>query len=61
MQDLKDKLEKLRAEAEDCTLISRLASEKAKRELFAHLAAQIRGMIVEVESAIAARIAGGET
>jgi heme oxygenase len=61
MQDLRDQLEKLRAEAEDCTLISRLAADKAKRELFARLAAQIQGMIAELETAIAARIAGGET
>lgn len=61
MQDLRDKLEKLRADAEDCTLISRLATDKAKRDVFSHLAAQMHGMIAEVEAAIAARIAGGET
>lgn len=42
MKDLRDQLEKLRAEAEDCTLISRLAADKTKRELFARLAAQSR-------------------
>ncbi len=57
MKDLRNKLEKLRADAEDCTLISRLATDKAKRELFARLAAQIRQMIAELEAAIEAGIA----
>jgi heme oxygenase len=61
MKDLREKLEKLRADAEDCTLISRLATDKAKRELFASLAEQIRFMIAEVENAIATRTAGGGT
>ena len=61
MNDLREKLEKLRADAEDCTLISRLVTDKAKRELFASLAAQLRGMIAEVETAIAARMASGGT
>jgi len=60
MKELRDKLEKLRADAEDCTLISRLATDKAKRELFARLAAQIRQMIAELEAAIEARIAGAK-
>jgi hypothetical protein len=38
MQDLRDKLEKLLTEAEDCDLIGRLATDKQKRELFKKLA-----------------------
>jgi hypothetical protein len=61
MEDLRKKLEKLRTDAEDCTLISRLATDKAKRDLFARLASQIGQLIVEVEAAIDARMAGGKT
>jgi hypothetical protein len=60
MQDLKDRLEKLRTDAEDCFLLSKLATDKAKRETFAHLAAQLRRMALEVEAVIASKIAGGE-
>ena len=34
MQDLREKLEKLLTEAEDCDLIGRLATDRQKRELF---------------------------
>jgi hypothetical protein len=37
MKDLRAKLETLQADAEDCLLISRLATDRAKRELFTHL------------------------
>jgi len=59
MKDLREKLEKLKADAEDCTLISRLATDKAKRDLFARLATQIGQLIAELEAAIEARTAGG--
>jgi hypothetical protein len=42
VQDLKAKLEKLRAEAEDCELIGRLATDFHKRELFLRSAATLR-------------------
>jgi hypothetical protein len=60
MKDLTEKLEKLRADAEDCFLISKLATDKEKRELFARLAAQLRRMAEDVEVAIANKVAGGE-
>ncbi len=60
MKDLNEKLEKLRADAEDCSLISKLATDKAKRELFARLAAQLQKMAEDIEVAIAARVAGKE-
>ena len=61
MKDLREKLEKLRTDAEDCRLISRLAADKAKRELFASLAEQLSQMAADIEAAIRAKIAGGET
>jgi len=60
MKDLRVRLEKLRTDAEDCLLISRLATDKAKRELFERLARRLRGMIVDVEAAIAAGKADGK-
>jgi len=60
MQDLRDRLERLRVDAEDCALVSKLATDRAKREVFDRLAAQTRLLIVEVEEAIDARIAAGK-
>lgn len=61
MKDLREKLEKLRADAEDCSLISKLATDRAKRELFARLAGQLRQMAEDVEVAIANKAAGKKT
>jgi hypothetical protein len=61
MKDLREKLEKLRADAEDCSLISMLATDKAKREIFARLADHLRQMALDVEKVIASKIASGET
>jgi hypothetical protein len=52
MKDLKAHLEKLRADAEDCALISKLATDRQKRELFARLALQLSHMAHEVELAL---------
>ncbi|WP_198964470.1 hypothetical protein [Bradyrhizobium sp. C9] len=49
MKDMQAHLEKLRVEAEECELISRLATNKAKKELFAKLAAHHRTLADEVE------------
>jgi hypothetical protein len=54
MKDMKAHLEKLRNEAEECELISRLATNKTKKELFAKLAEHHRMLVREVEQAIAA-------
>ncbi len=54
MQDLK----KLRAEAEDCELIGRLATDVHKRELFLRLAVDLRGMARDIEALIASRPSG---
>jgi hypothetical protein len=54
MKDLKDRLEKLRIEAESCELIGKLATDQTKREFFAQLAVQLRQMAADVEKAIEA-------
>ena len=60
MQDLMAHLEKLRIDAEDCALISKLATDMQKRELFARLAEHLGALASEVERTIAAKIAGGD-
>ena len=58
MRDLEAKLEKLRVDAADCDLISKLATDRAKRELFARLSRQLLAMAAEVETLIAEKKAG---
>ncbi|MBR0872321.1 hypothetical protein JQ633_18290 [Bradyrhizobium tropiciagri] len=52
MQDLRAALERLRIEAEECELISKLATNQAKKDLFAKLAAHHRTLAGEVERAM---------
>ena len=52
MQDMKTHSEKLRVEAEECELISKLATNQTKKELFAKLAAHHRTLADEVERTI---------
>jgi hypothetical protein len=54
MKDMKAHLEKLRNEAEECELISKLATNKSKKELFAKLAEHHGALVQEVERAMAA-------
>ena len=54
MKDFSAKLEKLLAEAEDCELIGKLATDLRKRELFIRLAADLRNMARDVAAVIAA-------
>jgi len=61
MKDLRDKLEKLRVDAEDYRLISKLATDRAKRELFERLSEQLSRMAADIEAAIAAKITAGKT
>jgi|GEM_PF-895648 len=49
------KLEKLLKDAEDCTLLSKLAADPAKRERFAKLSARFREMAEKLEAAIKAK------
>jgi heme oxygenase len=60
MQDLREKLEQLRADAEDCDIISEFATDQVKRETFARLAKQIRRMFTDVELVITKKIENGE-
>jgi SepF-like predicted cell division protein (DUF552 family) len=55
MKDLKAELEKLLTNAEDCTLIARLATDKNKRETFSRIAKQLREMAADLQADIAAR------
>lgn len=52
MKDMKAHLEKLRVEAEECELISKLATNVTKKDLFAKLAAHHRALADEVERTI---------
>ncbi|SEB99603.1 hypothetical protein [Bradyrhizobium erythrophlei] len=52
MKDMAAHLEKLRTEAEECELISKLATNAIKKELFAKLAAHHRNLADEVERAM---------
>jgi hypothetical protein len=53
MKDMEAQLERLRLDAEDCALISRLATDPNKQELFARLAKHLATLASEVERAIA--------
>jgi len=55
MKDLGEKLAQLRADAADCALISKLATDKVKREIFARLAEHLGQLEKDVEAAIAGR------
>ena len=50
MQDLKDRREKLLAEATDCELIGNLATDDAKRATFRRLAQQFRTIAEQLEA-----------
>jgi hypothetical protein len=52
MKDMKAHLEKLRLEAEECELISKLATDATKKSLFAKLAVHHRTLADEVERTI---------
>jgi uncharacterized protein YdcH (DUF465 family) len=49
MKDMQAHLDKLRVEAEECKLISQLATNPTKKALFAKLAAHHRTLADEVE------------
>ena len=60
MMDMKTRLEKLRIDAAECDLISKLATGHAKRELFARLSRRLLDMAADVEATISTRAADGE-
>jgi hypothetical protein len=49
MQDYLKHLEKLRTDAAECKLISDLATDQSKRELFDKLAAHLKSLADQVE------------
>jgi hypothetical protein len=57
MKDLEAYLERLRTDAEECALISKLATDK-KRELFGKLSKHLMTLASEVQRTIAAKVAG---
>ena len=59
MKDMEVHLEKLLNDAEECALISKLATDMAKRELFARLAEHLKVLAAEVERAIRERKGAG--
>jgi hypothetical protein len=52
MKDYQTHLEKLRTDAAECRLISDLASDTAKRELFDRLALHLTALADQVEQAM---------
>ena len=52
MQDMQTHLDKLRAEAAECQMISDLATLPLKRDLFAKLAEHHRRLAQEIERAM---------
>jgi hypothetical protein len=60
MKDLTERLRKLRDDAEDCLLISRLATDRTKQRAFEKLANQFEEMAAELEAVIAAKRSSGE-
>ena len=58
MNDVQTRLEALRSDAAECKLISDLATDLQKQELFARLAEHLSVLASEVERAIAAKVSG---
>jgi hypothetical protein len=52
MKDYQAHLEKLRRDAAECALISNLATDRAKRELFDRLAVHLGSLADQVEEAM---------
>lgn len=55
MQDVQAQLEKLRSEAAECRLISDLATDKKKRELFSRLADHLSVLAAEIANLLVAQ------
>jgi hypothetical protein len=52
MKEIKQRIEKLLIDVEDCVIISRLATNPAKREAFQKLADEYRKMARELETLV---------
>jgi hypothetical protein len=60
MTDMIETLQKLRGDAEDCDLISKLTADPVKQETFAKLASRLRQSAADIEQVMAQRNAAGE-
>ncbi|OPY97964.1 hypothetical protein A5906_33950 [Bradyrhizobium sacchari] len=56
MKDMQEHLEKLQVQIAECEIIRDLATDPAKRDLFARLALHHRVLAEELEKAIAAQL-----
>jgi hypothetical protein len=54
MRDVREHLEKLRTQVAECELISQLATDQKKKELFARLAEHHKALAAEIERSMAA-------
>jgi len=61
MKDMEQHYLKLRADAEECSNISKLATDPQKRDLFARLAQHLNVLAAEVARAISAKKNGDAT
>jgi hypothetical protein len=61
MKELTQRLRMLRDDAEECLLISRLATDQTKRLTFRKLATQLEEMAAELGAVIAAKRTSGAT
>jgi hypothetical protein len=61
MKDMEQHYLKLRADAEECSNISKLATDPQKRDLFARLAQHLNVLASEVARAISAKRNGDAT
>ncbi|MBO4228526.1 hypothetical protein [Bradyrhizobium neotropicale] len=61
MNDLQKQLQELRTDAAECKLISDLATDLEKRELFARLADHLSVLASELERAISVKVCGTKT
>jgi hypothetical protein len=57
MKDMQTHLEKLRVQVAECEMIRDLATDPAKRDLFAKLAEHFKVLVAEVERAMAGQAA----
>jgi hypothetical protein len=55
MKDVESQLDRMRRDAEECAMISRLAGSHKKKELFARLAEHLRVLASELERTITER------
>jgi hypothetical protein len=54
MKDMREQLERLRTQVAECELISQLATDQNKKELFARLARHHEALAAEIERAVSA-------